>query len=221
MDVHDELAQNRSINNVFIDRGMTIDEVKALLHAPMPDRERGFYRAVYETFYRANELLKCNIEDYNRKTGELIAKHTKNKYNPKTKQKIKSPPKHMKISPATMLLFKRIIRNRKKGPIFVNNHGNRLSKTYLQRYIHDQATRIGIQKISFITSTGKKYHLVSIKALREAGERHADFYGADPEVTARGSQHSMRIKERHYKKSGWDEICETVRKHHPAFRGDI
>jgi site-specific recombinase XerC len=216
-----EIAQNRSINQVFIDRGMTVEEVKALLHAPMPDRERAFYRAVYETFYRANELLMCDIETYDRKTGELIARHTKNKYNPKTKQKIRSPPKHMKISPATMLLFKKIIGNRKKGAIFVNNQGKRLTKTYLQRFINDLAIRIGIQKITHITPSGKEYHLVTLKALRESGERHADFFGADPEVTARGSQHSMRIKERHYKRSGWDEINETVKKHHPAFRGKI
>jgi len=221
MNGNNEKVQNRSINQVLIDRGMTIEEVEALLHTPIPDRERAFFRAIYETFYRANELLMCNIEDYDRKTGELVAKCTKNKYNPKTKQKIKSPPKHMKISPSTMLLFKTIIRNRKRGPIFINRQGQRLTKTYLQRYIHNLATRIGIQKVTHVTETGKNYYLVTLKALREAGERHTDFYGADPEITARGSQHSMRIKEKYYKKSGWDEINETIRKHHPSFRGEI
>ncbi|MCJ7570957.1 MAG: hypothetical protein MUO82_03650 [Candidatus Thermoplasmatota archaeon] len=57
---------------------MNKDEVEKLLTAPMPDRERAFYRAIYDTFYRANELLQCNIDDYNKETGELIALHTKN-----------------------------------------------------------------------------------------------------------------------------------------------
>ena len=54
--------KNRSIKQ--LDRGMTIDEVNKLLTAPMPNRERAFLRAIYDTFYRVNELLQCNIEDY-------------------------------------------------------------------------------------------------------------------------------------------------------------
>lgn len=56
---------------INLDRGMTTQEVQTLLQAPMSDRERAFFRAGYECFYRANELLQCNIEDYNRNTGEL------------------------------------------------------------------------------------------------------------------------------------------------------
>ena len=98
----------------YLDRGMTVDEVNKLLTAPMPDRERAFFRAIYDTFYRVNELLQCNIEDYNKDTGELIALHTKNKYNPRTQQHIKSPPKQALLSKPTRLLFKSIIGNRKK-----------------------------------------------------------------------------------------------------------
>ncbi len=209
-----------SIKSVKLDRGMTVDEVEKLLTAPMENRERAYYRAIYETFYRANELLQCNIEDYNKETGELVALHTKNKFNPRTKQYIKSPPKQMVISPTTQLLFKKIIGNRKKGAIFINNQGVRLSKTYLEVKINELATSIGIQKVASITPTGKEYHLVTIKALREAGERHCDLAGADSDVTARGSQHSAIVKEKHYKKAGWDEVQQQVRKYHPAFKED-
>ncbi len=209
--------KNRSIK--LLSRGMNKDEVQKLLTAPMPDRERAFYRTVYETFYRTNELLQCNIEDYNKETGELIALHTKNKYNPKTKQYIKSPPKHMVLSQSTQLCFKRIIGNRKKGSIFINERdGRRISVTYFQMYINDLATRLGIQKVTHITQTGKEYHLVTLQALREAGERHTDLAGADSEVTARGAQHSATVKEKHYKKAGWEEIQEQVKKYHPAFK---
>jgi site-specific recombinase XerD len=210
--------ENRSVK--YLDRGMMVEEVQALLTAPMENRERAFFRAIYETFYRANELLQCDIEDYNKNTGELIARHTKNKYNPQTKQHVKSPPKHMILSKPTQMLFKRIIGNRKKGAIFLNKKGERLTKTHFQVVINEIATSVGIQKVTHITETGKEYHLATIKALREAGERHCDLAGADSDVTARGAQHSAIVKEKHYKKAGWEEIQEQVKKYHPAFRED-
>lgn len=212
-----ESAKNRSINKL-LDRGMNKREIDLLLTAPMNNRERAFYRAIYETFYRANELLQCNIEDYNKETGELIARFTKNKYNPKTNQYIKSPPKHGYISKSTQVLFKRIIGNRKKGAIFINRTGTRLSKTHFQVHINDLATMIGIQKVTHITTTDKKYHLVTLKALREAGERHMDEAGADKDVTARASQHSAIVKEKYYKKSSWEEFHEQQKKYHPSFK---
>jgi len=215
------VSENKETNDlpsIKLDRGMAVNEVEKLLTAPMGNRERAFFRAIYDTFYRANELLQCNIEDYNKETGEIVATHTKNKFNPKTKQTVISPPKQMILSDSTRLLFKKIIGNRKKGPIFVNKRGVRLSKTYFQMYIDDIATAIGIQKVAKITPTGKEYHLVTLKALREAGERHCDLAGADSDVTARGAQHSAIIKEKHYKKAGWDEVQQQIRKYHPAFK---
>jgi len=214
----EEISKSDDRRSIKLDRGMTIEEVQKLLTAPMGNKERAFFRAIYETFYRANELLQCNIEDYNRDTGELISLHTKNKYNPKTKQYIKSPPKHMVISQPTQILFKRIICNRKKGPIFINRKGKRLTKTYLQMYINTISRGIGIQKVSQITPTGKEYHLITLKALREAGERHCDLAGADYQVTAKGAQHSAIVKEKYYKKTAWEEIQQQVKKYHPSFR---
>jgi len=208
--------ENRSIK--YLSRGMTKNEVNALLTAPMSDRERAYFRGLYETTYRANELLQCNIEDYNKNTGEIIALHTKNKYNPRTKQHIKEDPKQAVISPSTQLLFRSIIGNRKKGPIFVNKQGVRLSKTYFEMKIHEIATKLGMQKVTHVTPTGKEYHLFTLKALREAGERHMDTSGADPQVTARGAQHSALVKEKYYKKSNWEEFQEQQRKYHPGFK---
>lgn len=211
----------RTIN---LNRGMLVDEVQSLITAPMYNRERAYFRAIYETWFRANELLQCNIEDYNRHTGEITAIHVKNKYNPKKKSYIKEPPKHMILSKPTQLLFKKIIGNRKKGAIFINNKGERISKTYFQVKINEIATMIGIQKIVQITygekkrNAGRPQNLVTLKALREAGERHCDLSGADSEVTARGAQHSSIIKEKHYKKAGWEEIQQQVKKYHPAFQ---
>lgn len=217
-----ENEENAQTSNIKLDRGMTVDEVKLLLTAPMGDKERAFFRAIYDTYYRAQELLKCNIEDYDKTTGELTALHTKNKYIPKIKKYIKSPPKHMVLSKPTRMLFKKIIGNRKKGAIFISvRKGKRVSVTHFQMYINDLATRLGIQKITHITPTGEKYHLVTLQALREAGERHCDLAGADSDVTARGAQHSAVVKEKYYKKAGWEEIQEQVKKYHPAFKEEF
>ena len=208
-------------NEIYLNRGLTKEEVKALLLAPMSNNERAFYRAVYETYYRAQELLKCDIENYNRVTGELTALHTKRKYNPKTKQHITEPPKHMILSDTTKTLFNKIIGKRKKGPIFVNDKGARLPLITLQKNLDNIARGIGIQKVTHKTPTGKNYHLVSLKALREAGERHTDLAGADFSTTAKAAQHSIKVKEKFYKKTPWNEIQQEIKKHHPAFKGEV
>ena len=218
-----EKQQNdKSTSIKYLDRGMNTQEVKTLLTAPMGDRERAFFRAIYDTFYRANELLQCNIEDYNRLSGEITCLKPKSKYSRQTKKTYQPPPKHMILSKPTRLLFKSIIGNRKKGPIFINRRGQRLSITFLQVFINDLAQRIGIQQTAKITAGGKygkrTQNLVTIKSLREAGERHCDLKGADSDVTARGAQHSAIVKEKHYKKAGWEEIQQQVRRFHPAFQ---
>jgi len=205
-------------SKVFIDRGLNRGEVRLLLHAHMPDRERAFLRGLYETFFRPNELLQCDVEDYNRQTGEIIARHCKRKYNPRTKKHIEPTIKHMVLSPTTQKLFQKIISNRKKGPIFINQNNERISLTYFQVFIHDLAVSLGIQQVTHITPSGKKYHLITLKSLRECGERHCDLSGADPQVTARGASHSAIVKERYYKRSSWEEIQDQVRKYHPAFQ---
>jgi len=217
----EEKSKKDETSTIKLDRGMTLEEVKLLLTAPMGDKERAFFRAIYDTWFRAQELLKCNIEDYNRATGELTCLKPKSKYNRKLKRTIQPPPKHMILSKPTQLLFRKIIGNRKKGAIFVNRKRNRCSITYFQMYINDLATRLGIQQVTHITPKGQNYHLVTLQGLREAGERHTDLAGADSEVTAKGSQHSAQVKEKYYKKAGWEEVQEQVRKYHPAFKEEL
>jgi len=202
---------------IFIDRGLTLNEIKLLLQSPMPDRERAYLRGLYDTFFRPNELLMCNIEDYNKTTGEIIARYTKNKYNPRLKKYLKSPPKHMLLSQPTQILFRKIISNRKRGPIFINKRGNRISVTHFQVFINKLATSVGIQKLCKITPSGKHYHLVCLKALREAGERHCDLRGMDSDISAKAAQHSAIVKEKYYKKAGWEEIQQQIKKFHPSF----
>ena len=207
--------ESLSINN---QRGMTRDEVEKLLTAPMGDRERAYFRGLYETYFRANELLQVNIEDYDRSAGVIVCLNPKRKYSRMTGKTISPPPKRMCVSRSEQILLTSIIGNRKKGPIFTNRQGKRLSVTYLEMYIDTIATKIGIQKVSHVTESGREYHLVTLQALREAGERHTDMSGKDPIITAKAAQHSMQVKEEHYGKYQWEEIQEHVKKHHPAFK---
>lgn len=207
---------------VLVDRGLSLDEVKTILRYPdMNITTRAFFRCMYETYYRPNELLQCNIEDYDSGTGELTAIHTKSKYNPRSKKRIKSPPKHMIVSKATHELLKRVISRRKKGPIFVNNDGNRISRRAMNKTLHRVATETNIQKVQSVTPTGRIYYLVQLKSLREAGERHTDQAGGDPYVSARGAQHTNVVKDRHYHKSGWEEVQNNTKKYHPAFQDAV
>ena len=69
----DELRKMNQVGRLM-NRGMTKQEEETLLTAPMNDRERAFYRCIYETFLRVNELLQCNIEDYNKTIKTTLQK---------------------------------------------------------------------------------------------------------------------------------------------------
>ena len=116
-------VQNRNRNKVLttaplIDRGLTIDECKAICTSPIiPTRERTYFRIIYETELRPMEALNLLIENFNKDTGEVIALRVKGKKNKYIKETI-FKPRHVFVSPNTIILLKSIISNRKKGYIF-------------------------------------------------------------------------------------------------------
>ncbi len=90
-----------STNQVLIDRGMNLAECRAICTSPqIPLREKLFFRIIYETTFRPFEVQHLRIEDWNRATGEITARVTKVKYNPRTKAKI-SLPRSMKLTDNT------------------------------------------------------------------------------------------------------------------------
>jgi len=223
-DLEEYKAQARSTNKVLtlIGRGLLVSEVKAILHHhDLVVRDRAFLRALYETWYRPNELVMCDITDYNKRTGELVAHHTKRKFNPRSGKSYDEPPKHQIVTETTQHLFRLVISTRKKGPIFVNRKGERISVRYMESVIDNVARAVGIQQVQAVTPTGRLYHLVQLKALREAGERHCDEGGGDTFTSAKAAQHSRLVKERHYHRSPWEAIQENTRDHHPAFKGEV
>ena len=87
----------------------------------------------------------------------------------------------------------------------------------MEKKIDYFARLLGIQKLKKITSNGKKYNLVTLMALREAGERHHDLRGGDADVSAAGAGHTKQTKAQYYKKTPEEEIRESMKRHHPAF----
>lgn len=59
------------------------------------------------------------------------------------------------------------------------------------------ARLLNIQKLQSIKPSGREYYLVTIMALREAGEGHHDLGGGDPDVSAKAAGHSKETKARY------------------------
>jgi integrase len=214
----DTEAKEKSIV-VIMDRGMNKDECRAVCTSPLiPLREKLFFRMIYETTTRPREVLEARIELWNRNTGEITFPKTKSKYNRWTKKFISGSPKTMKLTSNTNEMLRHYIGNRKKGHIFINEKtGKRLTLRHFEKEIDKWARLLNVQKLQSIKPSGKEYHLVTLMALREAGERHYDLNGGDPDVSAKASGHSKETKARYYKKVSYEEAQESYAKHHPAF----
>ncbi len=218
-DIRRDEIDNSRVSTVLLDRGMNKNECKAICTSPMiPLREKLFFRIVYETTTRPREVLEARIELWTRNTCEITFPKTKSKYNRWTKKFIIGPPKTMKLTGSTNEMLRHYVGNRKKGPIFMNEKTNRrLTLRHFEKEIDKWAKLLNIQKLQSIKPSGKKYRLIALMALREAGERHHDLAGGDPDVSAKAAGHSKETKARYYKKVSYEEAQESFAKHHPAF----
>lgn len=197
-------------------RGPTERECRLMCSAAfLKDRDRLIINVIYETWYRRHEVTALNIKDYDRKTGELTAQVTKGWGNESESRA--GEPRHMILSPNTQAMMNKYIGNRKRGPLFLNPKGKRLTPDRIRQMVHRAAQILGIQKIHHYTDGEKVRYLITPKSIREAGERHTDQHGADSDTTAIGAGHSPETKAKSYKKSAWEEVQRQVREHHPHF----
>jgi len=202
------------------DRGLTIEECKILCTTPIiPLREKAFFRALYETQLRPVEVLNLQIENFNKGTGEVIAKKTKgkrNRYMTHTIYKIS----HSLLNPNTTEMIKRIIGQRKKGPIFVNQKGEQLASIrYFERVLSKYAALLSIQRVRRLRIDGAELPLITLMALRKAGERHHDAGGGDSSLSAQAAGHTMKTKVKYYQGAvDWEEVKNSYQKNHPAFK---
>ncbi len=213
----------------LLDRGMNIDECRAICTSPeIPIREKLFFRIIYETQLRPFEVLNLLIENWDREQRLVTAVRVKQKTAPvkgdrHRKLYLPSKPRTVILTENTNLMLKMVVSNRKKGCIFVNADGEKLTMAWFKDRIHYYARLLGIQKDVryYDTKTGEVHprHLVTCMALREAGERHHDNAGGSRKLSAVAAGHTMAVKERHYEKVGEDfeQVHESYRKFHPAF----
>ncbi len=226
-----KLAQNGNRNKVLtteplISRGMTIEECKAICTASlMPLREKTFFRIIYETSLRPMEALNLEIENFNKETGELIARKTKGKHNRWIRQ-TRHDIRHLFVGENTREMLRTLIGNRKKGYIFESEEieGKPISKRYMQEQINKWARLLSIQQVRRYAQSPtnpddtRVLPLVTLMALRKAGERHHDANEGDSSLSAQAAGHTMKTKIKHYQgEQDWEAVHKSYQKHHPAF----
>lgn len=225
------------MTNIETGRGLAVEECIALCNEPrkLPIKASKFQlwkhlrdeiliRLTYVTFARIGELLKVDMPDIDFKYCSIRLKHPKGKAIFKI---VEGKRKHVETAyqernvyfdDFTRDLLIRYLEGRKKGPLLISSRGKRLSSREAERIIGYYARAIGIQEVIGHTKNRREVRLVTCKALREAGERHADVNGADRDATARIAGHTVRTKETYYKKGNFEEDRKIVRRHHPLMK---
>lgn len=215
-------------------RGLTTGECISLCEEPRKltpratkfqlwkhQRDELITRLLYESFARISELLSVRIEDVDFKQCAMLISQPKGKAVFKIVEGKRVHSDTLRIqrwvffSNYTRDLMIRHLRGRKKGFIITTHRRRRLSTRQAERVVDFYARKAGIQKNVGFTKNGRQIRLVTCKALREAGERHTDVAGADRDATARIAGHTVRTKEKHYKKGNFEEDRRVVRDHHP------
>jgi integrase len=203
----------------FIHRGMTTEECRTICTSSIiPIREKAFFRMVYETQLRPFEALNMRIENLNKITGELVALRTKGKHN-RWSGKTYELPRHVFVTQNTLEMLKTIISNRKRGYVFEGRvKGKPISKRYMQDQIDRYARLLSIQQLKQYTEDGREIPLITLMALRKAGERHHDANGGDASLSAQASGHNMRTKVQYYQNEvDWEAVHKSYMTHHPSF----
>ena len=72
----------------------------------------------------------------------------------------------------TSEMLRHYVGNRKKGHIFINEMtGKRLTLRHFEKMIDKWARMLNIQRHQSIKPSGREYHLITLKGLRERQER--------------------------------------------------
>ncbi len=205
----------------ILHRGMNKEECKIICTSSLiPLREKAFFRLIYETQLRPFEVMNLEIENWDRNQKMVTAVRIKQKWDNKHKRHLPSVPRTALLTDKTNEMIRTLVSNRKKNKIFVNKHGEAFTDiVWFKTQIHHYATLLSIQKIKKHYVDGRPLHLITLMALREAGERQHDNAGGNRKLSAVASGHSMQVKERYYEKVGEDfeQVHESYRNYHPAF----
>lgn len=213
------------MTQIFLERRMTLKECNMIWSADfIPLREMAFFRGIYVTRFRPDEMVNCDISDLDKGNQLLTAMKVKRRHihgrEGEESRTIRPPPKTRKLDDTTYTQLCKLIGRRKAGPIFVTRTGERCHYSQFKRALHEYADILGIQKIRYITDGGKKYYLVSLTGLREAGERHEVLGGGSELIAAKCSDHTQKVQRESYMGIDTEEIIIQQVKHHPFFQGE-
>ena len=222
---------------IEMSRGLTLDECRALVEAPRKlsasattfqiwkaARDELLTRLLYETWSRVRELIMVDVKDVDFENCSIVIRHPKGRavFKVKGGRRVHvdtvHQPRQVFFGQYTRDLMIRHLQRRRRGPLIVSSKRKRLSIRQAERIVDRHAKAAGIQRVVGHTKNGREIRLVSCKALREAGERHTDVAGADRDATARIAGHTVRTKEKHYKKGNFEEDRRIVRENHPLMR---
>src|SRR5659263_589859 len=158
----------------ILHRGLNKEECKIICTSPtIPMREKAFFRLIYETQLRPFEVMNLEIENWDRNQKMVTAVRVKQKWDNKHKQHLPSVPRTAIITDSTNEMIRTLVSNRKKGKIFINKDGGAFTDlAWFKLQILHYATLLSIQKVKKHYVDGRPLHLVTLMALREAGERH-------------------------------------------------
>jgi len=200
-------------------RGMTPYECKVICTSPeIPLQKKVYFRIIYESLLRPFEVLYLKIEDWDRVQCLVTAHKVKQKYDRKNKIYLPTRARTARISEKSNMMLKMLVGNRKKGPIFITKAGAAFNdKRHMNTEIDKYARLLGIQEDIGETRAGRKIHLVTLMALRKAGERHHDNNGGSRKLSALIAGHTMGTKEKHYDETDFEPVWESMGKNHPAF----
>ena len=221
------------------DRGLTLPECRDLVEAPrvLPtnatkfqiwraSRDELVIRLLYESWARVRELIMVDVKDVDFDNCSILVRHPKGRavFQIHEGRRIHVDTVHRQrqvfFSDYTRDLMIRYLQRRKRGPLIANSRKKRLSTRQAERVVDRHARSAGIQRVVGYNRKSREIRLVTCKALREAGERHTDVAGADRDATARIAGHTVRTKERFYKKGNYEEDRRIVRENHPLMRED-
>ncbi len=131
---------------------MNLDEYKTICTSPqIPVREKLFFRMIYGMQLRPFEALNLLIENCDREQELVTAVRVKQKTEPvkgdrHRKIRLPSKPKTAFSYREYQPMLKTVVNNRKKGYIFVNADGDKLSMALFKDRINHCVKLLGIQK---------------------------------------------------------------------------
>ena len=204
-------VMERSTSPARPDRALTRDQISALFALDVGLRDKTYWRLLYETAARAEEILALNVEDLDlpNKRARVVSKGGTIDW------------VHWQSGAAALL--PRLLKGRTRGPLFLTNRRAPARTPTLDvcpvtsraRLSYRRAAELFTQATRPLTKYGKGW---TLHQLRHSALTHESEDGTNtPMLLARSRHASVRSLER-YARPGPEAIARHVAAHDPAAR---